>query len=214
MERINNQRLDRFCEYVFSGMAHTVAFTEAGYSSKSSPPTIARASKRLMKRPYVVTRLAELRQKAENALIMDVTERKQRLTQIGRANITDFVDKDGKVTIKPNGAISEVVIDVLTDKKVKLRDPIAAIAELNRMDGIGGKGDNAPVSVTVNTQVNQISSIHQELDGDTLVSVTRILGEVGALRLGAAENLVHPADEVYSAQADAKAISVPVSQQS
>jgi len=63
-------------------------------------------STRLARKPAVVARLKELKEAAVSARVMSVIERKERLSQIAREA-----------------------------ENIKPADPIAAIAELNKMDG-------------------------------------------------------------------------------
>lgn len=149
MPPLKHQKQESFClEYFKSGNA-TEAALKAGYSVRS----IRSIASELLTKPNVQKRLEELRKKAEDESVMSVLERKQRLTEIARARISDFVRcEGGKARIAVNleslnsAAIQEVVSEevqigkrdgaipaVIT--KLKLRDPVAAIAELNRMDG-------------------------------------------------------------------------------
>jgi len=78
---------------------------------------------------------------------MPVRERKERLSELSRANIPDFISDEGIKVSKesPNvGAVSEItsVTRVLRKggepvviTKLKLHNPITAIAELNKMEG-------------------------------------------------------------------------------
>ena len=112
---------------------------------------------------------------------MNVQERQERLSELGRGKVTDLVtvNGDGDVRIDltgmPNpGALSEItsrteVIDqdsgayaVVT--RVKMADPVKAIAELNRMDGIGKDGttvnvDNRSVNITLKFEEERDSKL-------------------------------------------------------
>jgi acetylglutamate kinase len=90
---------------------------------------------------------------------MSVIERKQKLTELARANLIDFVDKDGNITIdaQNNGALQEVTVTELSrgkddpiytrNTKVKLHNPIHAIAELNKMEHIYELAEPSDVSI-------------------------------------------------------------------
>jgi phage terminase small subunit len=142
------ERQEKFCQFVIFGKTYVDAFVEAGYSPNATRASQLRAAKRLMKRPAVVVRLAELKELTVNALIMDVTERKVRLSEIGRARITDFVEvKDNIAVLKVDlesvnsAAIQEVTTEIndtgsiVTVTKLKLRDPVPAMQELSKLCG-------------------------------------------------------------------------------
>ena len=93
------------------------------------------AATRLLKTVKILARLRELQAKAESDAVGTVLERKQRLTEIYRANLTDFIDKDGIITLKPTAALAEYEV-TRHRRKVKLRDPVAAITEHNRMEKV------------------------------------------------------------------------------
>jgi hypothetical protein len=115
-------------------------------------------------------RLAELRKKKEDAAIANVQERQERLTEILRAKLTDFMEmgQDGSwINIGKetplSGAIQEMHSTTEYDKdgskptvvtSVKLHDPIRAIDLLNKMDKLYSEGteiniDNRKVEIFV-----------------------------------------------------------------
>ena len=149
MAPLKHPKQEKFClEYFKSGNAAAAA-TLAGYSVRS----IRSIASELLTKPNIQRRLEELKKKAEDASVMSVLERKQRLSEIGRARLSDFVRCENGVfrivvglDSLNSGAVQEVVSEeaqigkgenapaaVIT--KLKLRDPVGAIAELNRMDG-------------------------------------------------------------------------------
>ncbi len=149
MPPLKHPKQEKYClEYFKSGNAAAAA-TLAGYSVRS----IRSIASELLTNPNIQRRLEELKKKAEDASVMTVLERKQRLTEIARARVSDFVKcKNGISRIAVgldsvnSGAVQEVISEeiqigkgdaaipaVIT--KLKLRDPVAAIAELNKMDG-------------------------------------------------------------------------------
>lgn len=143
---------ERFCLNLFEGLSQREAYLKAGYSSNMLPATLDQNACRLAANSNVVARLAELRSKAESDKVMTVTERKERLSEIARANLTDFMElgKDGSwVNLGPEtkraGAIQEIHSRTEYDKdsdaptvytSVKLHDPIRAISELNKMEKV------------------------------------------------------------------------------
>ena len=97
----------------------------------------------LANKPKIKAFLEALKSKIiEDNYIMPVKERMRKLSEIGRANLTDFVNEEGSVTLEaPNkGALQEVVVEETErgkrKKSVKLHNPIAAIQELNKMDHV------------------------------------------------------------------------------
>jgi phage terminase small subunit len=138
------QKQETFCLKYFELGNTAEAARIAGYS----PRTAREIGRENLGKPAIQARLQELRQAAEDATIMSVVERKQRLTQIARANIPDYVDKDGIRVDKesPNvGAVSEITTKTKVFKKtaepviitnLKLHNPIQAISELNKMEKV------------------------------------------------------------------------------
>ncbi len=155
MERKLSQKQEKFCRKLFEGMTQRQAYVEAGYSSKMALATLDADASRLANSAKVLIRVEELRKKAEEASIMNVIERKQRLTEIARAKLTDFMElgQDGSwVNIgkeTPNsGAIQEIHSRTEYDDNgahptvhtsVKLHDPTRAIDLLNKMDKLYGE---------------------------------------------------------------------------
>jgi phage terminase small subunit len=148
-------------------MNATEAAIQAGYSPKTA---YAIAAENLRK-PQILERITQLRKAAEDKTIASVVERKQVLTEIVRGRISQFVDGNrinATVSDINTAAIAEVttaeirvgrgedapVIDVT---KLKLRDPIAAISELNKMEGVYDtrtivNNDNRSVNIMVRSE--------------------------------------------------------------
>ncbi len=144
---------ERFVRNLFGGMSQRDAYIKAGYSPKSALTTIDHHACELAKTAKVKARLAELQEKADSALIMPVKERKERLSEIARARVTDFVrcsNGVARITVEMDTVNSAALQEVVSEEiqlgrgegsipvkitKLKLRDPVAAIAELNKMDG-------------------------------------------------------------------------------
>jgi len=146
---------------------------EAARLAKYSPKTAAVIGRENLQKLTIQARLQELRQKVEDDSVMNVLERKQRLTEIGRAKLTDFMElgQDGSwVNIgketPQGGAIQEIHSRTEYDENeahptvytsVKLHDPMKAIAELNKMDKIYSDGaqvnvDNRKIEIIVYDQ--------------------------------------------------------------
>lgn len=170
---------EKFARLIFEGMPQRKAYIEAGYSTKNSLVSIDVHASQLTQNAKVKLRIDELKQKAENDSIMSVLERKQRLSEIARAKLTDFMElgQDGSwVNIgaeTPRGAaIQEIHSTTQYDKdgskptiytSVKLHDPMKAIDLLNKMGGdypptrteITGK-DGEAIQVDVNAKTKLI----------------------------------------------------------
>ncbi len=163
MPPLKNQRQETFClEYFKSGNAAASA-VKAGYSVKA----VRQVSSRLLTFANIRARLKELRDKAEKDSIMSVIERKQRLSEIARAKIPDFVGEDGITVDKssPNaGAVAEVTTKTKLYRKTgeamnitnfKLHSPVQAINELNKMEGVYA-AEKLDISVNLIPAINNI----------------------------------------------------------
>ena len=167
------QKQEAFTRNLFEGMSQRVAYVAAGYSSNQSPATIDRHASELAKNDKVMARYEKLRQKAEDASVATVLERKQILTEIARARMTDFLtcSADGvwmhdigqdsmntaalkkvETTTAPFGNADDNLKIILT--KVELIDPTKAIDLLNKMDklyeaGISNFQDNRQINIYI-----------------------------------------------------------------
>ena len=146
---------EAFCIFYFQDRNATQAAIKAGYS----PHLVDTNVSHLLDNTRIRERIAECEAKAESDAIGTVSERKKRLTEIYRANLTDFVDGDGNITLKPSAAIAELVTEEhivdqeaslsIRTKRLKLRDPIAAIAEQNKMERIGAQDNQLPANINI-----------------------------------------------------------------
>jgi len=186
------QKQETFCVKYFELGNATEAAIQAGYKRKTA--TVI-ASENLTK-PIIQARLQKLRQKAENASVMNVLERKQRLTEIGRARLTDFMElgPDGSwVNIgqetPQGGAIQEIHSRTEYDEKgakptvhtsVKLHDPVKAIDLLNKMDKIYSDFPPPP-------QDNRIVNIFV-VDNEAKVLISQVAERTKRLTNGNANN--------------------------
>lgn len=153
-------------EYFKTGNATQSALV-AGYSKKNA---VKIASENLTKLD-IINRVQELRQKAEDASVMNVLERKQRLSEIARAKLTDFMElgQDGSwvnlgAETPQGGAIQEIHSRTEYDENgskptvytsVKLHSPTQAIDLLNKMEKIYSEGntvniDNRKIEIKAN----------------------------------------------------------------
>ncbi len=157
MSRPLTKKQEDFCLNIFEGKTGTQSAIEAGYAFKAAVVT---ASENLRK-PNITARIAELRQKAEDASIATVLERKQVLSEIARGRLAHFVSDDMSPKMVDNAAVSALFTLTITQKDgtvvtrqtVKLNDPVKAIAELNKMTHVYGEigvmVDNRTLNITV-----------------------------------------------------------------
>lgn len=164
---------EKFCINYFESGNAAAAATLAGYSVKS----IRSIASEILTNPNIQARIKALQEKAESAKIATVQERKEILTEILRAKLTDFMElgQDGSwVNIGPETksghAIQEIHSRTEYDKdgasptiytSVKLINPIEAIKELNKMEGIGKE------ETKVNVNLDQRKVIFNVINPDT-----------------------------------------------
>ena len=106
------QKQEMFCLFIFQGLSQRAAWEKAGYSTKYAPEIVDQNASRLANSTKVQARLIELRQKTEDASVMGVQERMQRLTEIARARLTDFMEmgQDGTwVNIGPESPMAGAI---------------------------------------------------------------------------------------------------------
>jgi len=147
MAKLKNTKYEIFAQAVAKGMSQKDAAIKAGYS----PKTAIQRGSQLFTMLNIQCRINELLEKAADNTIMSVIERKRKLTELGRGNLGDYLvcPPDGHPTIAfdddtPNkGAVAGLEQTIVISKddievrnrKIKLHDPVKAIAELNKMDG-------------------------------------------------------------------------------
>ena len=162
-----NQKQETFCVKYFETGNASEAARLAGYSPKWAGVNTCQ----ILRRPSIQARIKELREKEEQTRqdigmesVMSRLERQQRLTEIGRADLTKFVDKEGNVDITGDntGVIAELVVEDWIGgkdrpfrsrtKRIKVHSKLQAIDLLNKMDKLYSDGyqDNRVVNRTVN----------------------------------------------------------------
>ncbi len=170
-------RQEAFCLNFFKSNDAGNSALLAGYS----PHFVAENCGKTLKNPRIQARLASLRAQAKATAgdaVMDVAERQIRLSEIARARLVDFiVDGEPKLDkdIPNHVAASEFSVKSRTgkygdsvEKSIKLRDPIAAIAELNKMEHVYTEQRGG--DVTNNLQINIIVK-----DGETKELLGRLM---------------------------------------
>lgn len=203
MPPLKHPKQEKFClEYFALGNA-TEAAIIAGYKPRAA---YAMGAENL-KKPHIAARIKELQDKAESDKIMSVKERKERLSEIARARIADFweADKNGvhiKVNLKTanSAAIQEVQTEFVQDTpiritKLKLHDPVRAIAELNRMEKV--YTDGQPEDKTPKVQVNVVN-----IETKTVAGAINALLACGAMQLADGERPDPAVDELHPGTTD------------
>ncbi len=154
---ISHKRLtakqEAFCCFYDVLKIGALAAEKAGYSKKAARIIASD----LLTLPNIQARLAELKANhPPDPDIADVEERKRRLTHHIRAELPDFVSPTGEVTLSKDiphyqaaGEFSITEGKYGTRTAIKLRDPIAAIAELNKMERIGAVDSTVNINVPV-----------------------------------------------------------------
>lgn len=145
MTILKNSRHERFAVNVFKGMSQKDAALEAGYK-----PSRARyTGYRLATYGYIFDRIQELHKQVATDAIMTLREIMERLTEIGRARLTDYVtcgpDRD-LINVGPEspntGALQEITSRTEYDKdgagvavinKLKLHNPMTAMDMLSKL---------------------------------------------------------------------------------
>jgi len=182
------QKQETFCVKYFELGNATEAAITAGYS----PKTVRFIASENLTKPNIQARIQELRQKVEDAAIMNVSERQRKLSVIARARLTDFMElgQDGSwVNLGPevegSGAIQEIRSRTEYDDKganptvytsVKLHNPLQAIDLLNKMDKLYSEG-----AVFQDNRVNRIVNI-VVIDNETKDLMSRVAERTRELR--------------------------------
>jgi len=163
------EKQELFClKYYELGNASEAARL-AGYSLKN----VGFHTGQVLNSPLVKARLNELRQMEENTRqqlelesVMSVLERKQKLSEVGRVDVTEFVNEEGEIDLSGGNTcvIAEIIVKdwrggkggrpSSRTKAVKLHSKLQAIQELNKMDGIYTEGpqvhiDNRKIEISV-----------------------------------------------------------------
>ncbi len=197
------QKQETFClKYFELGNAG-----EAARLARYSPKTAYTIGAENLLKPQIQTRLHELRQRAEDASVASVLERKQVLTEIVRGRFVDFMTKLTPEKLK-SAALQEIRITEDAEGKrtttIKLHSPIQAADLLNKMDKIYSDGYNINMPIKVEALIVNIDARE----------VARTVLE--AIRLGLSPAMVegngHSEDAaLLSSPADIQATSVPQS---
>ncbi len=175
MPPLKNSRHERFAQAWFSGKTYEESAIESGYK----PSRARQTGSFLVTNRNILARYNELQEAAASARVMSKRERMERLSEIARARLTDFMElgQDGSwVNIgeeTPHGAaIAEIHSRTEYDDNgahptvhtsVKLHDPLKAIDLLNKMDKLYSDGaniniDNRRLEVNITPDLSKLST--------------------------------------------------------
>ncbi len=148
MQRRLTQKRLSFVLNLFKGLSQREAYIQAGYSAKQKPTTIDAHASDLAKNDMIMTRLEEYRAEAKALTMLEIDERRQILTKIARGELIRRTSRKQALIIGGKVTDEKVIVTMVSD-----RDPIPAIAELNKMDGVYA---TAPIQLNDNRQYNLI----------------------------------------------------------
>lgn len=212
MDRLTKKQ-EGFVLDIFSGMSQHDAYVKNYNASRMSPAVIDVKACELAKNGKITVRLAELREKAQNDKIASVKERKEILSEIARARQSDFMicSADGvwmhdvgnetmnthaikqiQTTSMPFGGNDSPLKILLT--KVELHNPIDAIKELNKMDGV--YSDSTQINIS-NRETKNTQIIIGDID---VAEALAILVNSGAVRLDSSNQDTTSIEPVYTTQ--------------
>ena len=190
-------REEAFCHNIAcGGMTQYDAFIEAGYSSRQKRSAIDSNASILAHKAKIIQRIAELRRTTNDATIATVVERKQILSEIIRGKVSDFITNDNRVHVTPESLNASSVAEVVVTEdqvghgddayfrvvtRIKLRDPIAAITELNKMDGVYKEPNLTLNQLNVDNRQVRIGEI--KIGSATLKDALKALLEAGAIEV-------------------------------
>ena len=147
MPPLNNSKWEKFCLNYFEGKSGKESTIIAGYKPSRAYQTVSR----LLRDGNILERLQKLQQAAASAKIASVRECKEKLTEIIRACMSDFVKVNAngvQIIIDPvesahHAGLQDVRswtkyddngISKVTVTTIKLHDSIKAIAELTKKE--------------------------------------------------------------------------------
>lgn len=136
---LKNKRHEKFALNIFKGMTQRDAYVEAGFKRRGDRAN----STRLIANDSIWDRIQELHKMAESDAVMSVREVEERLSEIGRARLTDYTtcgpDRD-LIDVGPESpntaALQEITTRTEYDKdsagvavitKIKLHNPMTAM---------------------------------------------------------------------------------------
>ncbi len=148
MEKLTIKQ-QNFARFIFEGHTQREAWGLAGYSTRYPAKWVDSHACNLAALAKIKARVDELQAEVDSKAVAGVEERKKVLTEIVRGRLNQYMKGNrinATVSDLNTAAVSEVVtqeiqlgrgddIAVVDVVKLKLRDPVSAIAELNKMGG-------------------------------------------------------------------------------
>ena len=154
MAPLTNVRQEIFCLQAIQGKPDIESYTLAGY--KGDP---AKCASKVRHRPAVKARILELQELAADEEIMQLKERKLRLSRLGRVEIGHYMDGNGyydqtKIA-EGQGVVSFKRTPTLYgfSEELKIHDPLGPIKELNAIDQIYDENPSQKAGVIFNVNV-------------------------------------------------------------
>jgi hypothetical protein len=179
-----------FCLRLFETGVRGQSYMDAGYRAKNMYVASVCAA-RLLKNAKIQGYLQLLQGEAQDSTIMSVVERKQVLTEIARGRFSDFVEKGGGVNISPEDCKSAAIQAVRTRlelvgkdeepaliTEIRLHDPIRAIAELNKMEGLYTE----PLPAGNIYNIGAINALIADPKGELIGRINRLAARISATK--------------------------------
>lgn len=152
---LKSAKQERFAQNCLD-MSFSDARRAAFDCSRETDKTVWEEASRLASNPKVAARINFLKAQTASAKVMSVQERKEVLSELGRRNPADYIQagKDGGwITYGPDSKNPRAVSGIETSTKtvtsekgtlsettlitkLKILEPVSAIAELNKMEGV------------------------------------------------------------------------------
>lgn len=135
---------ERFCQNIVKGMTQYQSYLDAGYANNNDRAIVDSNASLVANSTKILARVNELKALVtKEYCIMPVGKRKEILSKIASATFGEFADEHGNVDITDKLKLnSPAIAEIRTERSLrgtrstlKLRDPVQAIAELNKMDG-------------------------------------------------------------------------------
>lgn len=165
-------RMANFAAAVVAGGSASDAYRQTYPRSLTwAPATVHSASSRLAARPEVAARVADLRRQAETDAVASRTECLIVLTRIIRACAGDLIRADGGVNLAAARRARQEIRSIEASEtaqgyrrvKLRLRDPLAAIGLLARLQGWYTDNPSAEVSAADEARLAEIRQALAEM---------------------------------------------------
>ena len=166
------KRHESFCLHYMSTMNGSQSALAAGYSARN-PKNAHIIAWTLLRRKDVQARLKELAEATTDEAIMTLVQQKIVLSEIGRARLSDYQDEHGVIRPLEGNVPNPAAIESVEYRwnpikkeaypwRIKLRDPVDAIAELCKLDN-SYRNKKLEVSVAPKTSVVVVEDARTKL---------------------------------------------------